>query len=88
MCTVCEVGLSIPALLPLWYIAVIRMVRAIKARPAPGRFPPFPPQVASVQPCECVDSDSWVCFRGQNIVGMDLCPCVCHESEEINESWD
>jgi hypothetical protein len=32
--------------------------------------------------CECIDSDAWVCFRGQNIVGMDLCPCPCHKEAE------
>lgn len=29
--------------------------------------------------CDCIDSDAWVCFRGQNIVGMDECPCPCHK---------
>jgi hypothetical protein len=32
--------------------------------------------------CDCIDSDSWVCFRGQNIVGIDRCPCPCHKEAE------
>lgn len=30
--------------------------------------------------CECIDDDAWVCFRGQNIVGMNHCPCLCHRN--------
>ncbi len=49
MCFACGPAVAIVGTFPLWYISIIRMVRAIKAHPAPGRFPPFPPQAASVQ---------------------------------------
>jgi len=32
--------------------------------------------------CDCVDSDSWVCFQDQHIIGMDHCPCPCHKDAE------
>ena len=35
---------------------------------------------AAPEPCGCIDSDAWVCFRGQNVVGMDECPCDCHQA--------